>query len=79
MATGIVKWFNNQKGYGFICISATNEEAFAHYSSIKMDGYKTLKAGDEVEFETSNGPKGLHALNIRSTSVSITANAETVD
>lgn len=64
MATGTVKWFNNQKGYGFICTSDTQEEVFAHFSSIVMEGYKTLKAGQEVNFEISKGPKGLHALNI---------------
>lgn len=64
MATGTVKWFNNQKGYGFICAGDTQEEVFAHFSSIVMEGYKTLKAGQEVSFEISTGPKGLHALNI---------------
>ncbi len=65
MATGTVKWFNNQKGYGFICASDTQEEVFAHFSSIVMEGYKTLKAGQEVQFEINQGPKGLHALNIQ--------------
>lgn len=65
MATGTVKWFNNQKGYGFICASDTQEEVFAHFSSIVMEGYKTLKAGQEVQFEINKGPKGLHALNIQ--------------
>ena len=64
MAYGIVKWFNNQKGYGFICPEGSQEEVFAHFSSVAMEGYKTLKAGQRVSFELSNGPKGLHALNI---------------
>lgn len=65
MATGIVKWFNNQKGYGFICASDTQEEIFAHFSSIVMEGYKSLKAGQLVDFEINRGSKGLHALNIK--------------
>lgn len=65
MATGTVKWFNNQKGYGFICASDSQEEIFAHFSSIVMEGYKSLKAGQAVDFEINQGDKGLHALNIR--------------
>lgn len=65
MATGTVKWFNNQKGYGFICANDTQEEIFAHFSSIVMEGYKSLKAGQQVDFEINRGNKGLHALNIR--------------
>jgi len=64
MAKGKVKWFNNAKGYGFILPEDGGEDLFAHYSSITMDGYKTLKAGQEVEFEVMQGPKGLHASNI---------------
>lgn len=66
MATGKVKWFNNAKGYGFILPEDGGEDLFAHYSSIQMDGYKTLKAGQDVEFDTLEGPKGYHAVNIRS-------------
>ncbi len=65
MQTGIVKWFNNAKGYGFILSEAFDEELFAHFSAIMADGYKSLKAGQTVEFETQNGPKGLHAINIK--------------
>lgn len=65
MPSGTVKWFNNQKGYGFICPESGDEEIFAHFSSIVMDGYKSLKAGQEVLFEINHGPKGLHAMNIR--------------
>ena len=64
MQTGIVKWFNNSKGFGFILPDGGGADIFAHYSSITMDGYKTLKAGQLVSFETVNGPKGLHASNI---------------
>jgi len=65
MAVGKVKWFNNAKGFGFIREDGKEEDIFAHFSTITMDGYKTLKAGQEVEFELSEGPKGLHATNIR--------------
>lgn len=64
MQTGIVKWFNNAKGFGFILPEGGGGDIFAHYSSINMEGYKTLKAGQAVRFETVNGPKGLHATNI---------------
>lgn len=65
MATGTVKWFNNAKGYGFICSSDTGEDIFAHFTAIEMSGYKTLKAGQMVFFEMNRGPKGLHATNIQ--------------
>ena len=65
MATGKVKWFNNAKGYGFVVSEASGEDLFAHFSSIQMDGYKTLKAGQDVQFDVEQGPKGLHAVNIR--------------
>ena len=65
MATGTVKWFNNQKGYGFICPVEGKNEVFAHFTSIVMEGYRTLKAGQKVDFEINEGPKGLHAMNIR--------------
>ncbi len=64
MPTGRVKWFNNAKGYGFILPDDSEEDYFAHYSSIQMEGYRTLKAGQPVSFETLQGPKGTHAINI---------------
>ena len=66
MPTGKVKWFNNAKGYGFILPGedGNGEDLFVHYSSINMEGYKTLKAGQEVSYEIIQGPKGLHAINI---------------
>lgn len=67
MATGIVKWFNNAKGYGFICPQEGGEDIFAHFSAIVMEGYKSLKAGQEVVFEVNQGPKGLHAIDITPT------------
>ncbi len=64
MAVGKVKWFNNAKGFGFIVPEDGGEDIFAHYSTIKMKGYRSLKSGQEVTFEVSKGPKGLHAENI---------------
>ena len=64
MLSGKVKWFNNAKGYGFIIEDGKDEDLFAHFSAIKMDGYKTLKAGQRVNFEIIQGPKGTHAVNI---------------
>jgi len=64
MPSGTVKWFNNAKGYGFILPDEGNEDLFAHYSVIAMEGYKTLKAGQAVTFDISEGAKGLHAINI---------------
>ncbi|WP_372872735.1 cold shock domain-containing protein CspD [Shewanella sp.] len=61
MASGTVKWFNNAKGFGFICPDEGGEDVFAHYSTIEMEGYRTLKAGQPVQFEVEQGPKGMHA------------------
>lgn len=61
MDIGTVKWFNNAKGFGFICPEDGGEDIFAHYSTIQMDGYRTLKAGQQVQFSTHKGPKGNHA------------------
>ena len=65
MPKGIVKWFNNAKGFGFILADNTSEDVFAHYSAIDMDGFRTLKAGQPVEFDIVQAEKGLHAANIR--------------
>lgn len=64
MATGKVKWFNNAKGYGFIRPDEGGEDLFVHYSYIQMDGFKSLKAGQPVEFEVQEAPKGYHAVNL---------------
>ena len=63
MAKGRVKWFNEQKGFGFISRDDGND-VFVHFSAIKRDGFKSLYEGDEVEFEVSKGPKGLQAANV---------------
>ncbi|MBE8215373.1 MAG: cold shock domain-containing protein [Endozoicomonadaceae bacterium] len=66
MPIGKIKWFNNAKGYGFILPyeEGETEDLFVHYSSINMEGYKTLKTGQLVNFDILQGPKGLHAVNI---------------
>ncbi|QIA63776.1 cold shock domain-containing protein CspD [Vibrio astriarenae] len=64
MATGTVKWFNNAKGFGFICPESGEGDIFAHYSTIQMDGYRTLKAGQTVSYEVEKGPKGSHASTV---------------
>ncbi|MEN8212869.1 MAG: cold shock domain-containing protein [Pseudomonadota bacterium] len=65
MPTGTVKWFNNRKGYGFVVPDEhVEEDVFVHYSSIEMDGFKTLREGQKINFELAEGPKGLHATQI---------------
>ncbi|MBA2682890.1 MAG: cold-shock protein [Gemmatimonadota bacterium] len=64
MAKGKVKWFNDAKGFGFI-EQEGGEDVFVHFSSITMDGFKTLAEGQEVEFEIQSGEKGLHASNVQ--------------
>ena len=63
MAKGKVKWFSNQKGYGFITPESGND-VFVHHSSIQSEGYKTLDEGQEVEFEIEQGPKGEQAVSV---------------
>jgi CspA family cold shock protein len=75
MLSGKVKWFNNAKGYGFILADGRDEDLFAHYSAIQMEGYKTLKAGQSVNFDIIQGPKGLHAVNISAISIPAEASA----
>ncbi|MEN8175962.1 MAG: cold-shock protein [Pseudomonadota bacterium] len=65
MQTGKVKWFNNAKGYGFVTPDEGGQDVFVHFSAIQMEGYKTLKEGQTVSFELSEGPKGLHATSIQ--------------
>jgi len=65
MASGTVKWFNDSKGFGFITPDDGSEDLFAHFSAINMGGFKTLKEGQKVSFEVSQGPKGKQASNIQ--------------
>ena len=65
MNTGTVKWFNAEKGYGFITPDDGGEDLFAHFSAIKMDGFKTLKQGQRVTFDLKEGEKGKQADNIK--------------
>jgi len=65
MATGTVKWFNADKGFGFIAPDDGTADVFAHFSAIASGGYRSLEENQKVEFETNQGPKGLQAENIR--------------
>ena len=64
MAQGTVKWFNNEKGYGFIAVDG-GQDVFVHYSAIQSDGYRALDEGQRVEFEVAQGPKGPQADAVR--------------
>ena len=65
MASGTVKWFNDSKGFGFITPDEGSEDLFAHFSSIEMSGFKSLKEGQRVTFEVVDGPKGKQAAKIQ--------------
>ena len=65
MATGIVKWFNDAKGFGFITPDEGGEDLFAHFSQINSAGFKTLAEGQKVSFDVTTGPKGKQASNIQ--------------
>ncbi len=64
MAQGTVKWFNNEKGYGFIAVDG-GQDVFVHYSAIQTDGYRSLDEGQRVDFEVAEGPKGPQADNVK--------------
>lgn len=64
MEKGTVKWFNPEKGYGFIA-RESGDDVFVHFSAIEMDGFKSLEQGEEVTFEIVQGPKGPQAANVR--------------
>jgi len=65
MATGTVKWFNGEKGFGFIAPDDNTPDVFVHYSAIESKGFRELQEGQKVEFETQQGPKGLQAAKVR--------------
>jgi CspA family cold shock protein len=66
MATGIVKWFNDSKGFGFVTQDGGGEDVFCHQSAIQATGFRSLTEGQKVEFEVKKGPKGLQAENVTS-------------
>jgi CspA family cold shock protein len=65
METGVVKWFNDAKGFGFIAADGGGEDLFAHFSEVRVEGFKSLKENQRVSFEVKMGPKGKQAANIR--------------
>lgn len=65
MATGKIKWFNGEKGYGFIAVDGGGNDCFVHYSAILGDGFRSLNEGDRVEFEVTQGQKGPQASDVR--------------
>ncbi|MGH9246487.1 MAG: cold-shock protein [Acidimicrobiales bacterium] len=65
MATGTVKWFNAEKGYGFIAPQDGTDDVFVHFSAIEGDGYRSLIEGQVVQFETTSGPKGPQATGVK--------------
>jgi CspA family cold shock protein len=65
MAQGTVKWFNGEKGYGFIAVDGGGSDVFVHFRAIESTGYKSLGEGQRVEFETTQGPRGQQAEKVR--------------
>jgi len=65
MATGVVKWFNDNKGFGFIAPDEGGDDVFVHHSVIYMTGFKTLKEGQRVSFQTTRGQRGLQAIEVK--------------
>jgi CspA family cold shock protein len=65
MSTGTVKWFNDEKGFGFISPDDGGDDLFAHFSAININGFKSLKEGQNISFEVAQGPKGKQAANIQ--------------
>ena len=87
METGTVKWFNDQKGYGFVRQDGVDEDIFVHHTAIKMEGFRTLTPGEVVEFEINRDEKGMKAINVNRTgqvvedpeSVNVTGTGQVVE
>ena len=71
MAEGIVKWFNDAKGFGFITQDGSDKDIFVHYTAISGEGFRTLREGEKVTFDVVEGPKGLQATNVCSRTESV--------
>ncbi|AYW76780.1 cold-shock protein [Propionibacterium acidifaciens] len=65
MTTGTVKWFNAEKGYGFIAVDGSSDDVFVHYSVIETSGFRSLDEGQKVEFDVTQGPKGQQAEHVK--------------
>lgn len=65
MTKGTIKWFSDQKGYGFVTPEGGKKDVFVHYSALQGDGFKSLREGELVEFDITEGPKGEQAANVR--------------
>ncbi len=77
MYQGKVKWFNDQKGFGFISANADEKDVFVHHSVIEGQGFRTLQDGENVEYEAESGPKGIKATMVRRVSIEAIAPAQT--